>query len=172
MHECSRASVPPGSGEMLPLPSCLPPLAHALGQVRAWLCPVAEPSFTLPKSWGWGCTSAFSPEQRWVPAQSCATRGPASALGYSGGGGFKGRVLLPLSCPLPSCLQHAAACPDCRGCPMPGAGSCGLLPPAVTLLLSNVTSSRAWTELEGEGGGTNGSLSHPGERWRSPVFAL
>lgn len=37
---------------------------------------------------------------------------------------------------------------------MPGAGSgsCGLLPPAVTLLLSNVTSSRAWTELEGEGG--------------------
>lgn len=37
---------------------------------------------------------------------------------------------------------------------MPGAGSgsCGLLPPAVTLLLSNVTSSRAWTELEGKGG--------------------
>lgn len=98
--------------------------------------------------------------------------GPCICPGVLVGGGFKGRVLLPLFCPLPSCLQHAAACPDCRGCPMPGAGSCGLLPPAVTLLLSNVTSSRAWTELEGEGGGTNGSLSHPGERWRSPVFAL
>lgn len=37
---------------------------------------------------------------------------------------------------------------------MPGAGggSCSLLAPAVVLLLSKVTSSRAWTELEGEGG--------------------
>lgn len=69
-------------------------------------------------------------------------------------GGFKGRVLLPPSCSLPSCLRHAAACPVCRDCPVPGAGgdSYGLLPPAVVLLLSNVTSSRAWTELEGEGG--------------------
>lgn len=69
-------------------------------------------------------------------------------------GGFKGRVLLPLSHTLPSYLQHTAACPVCRGCPMPGAGggSCSLLGPAVVLLLSKVTSSRAWTELGGEGG--------------------
>lgn len=33
-----------------------------------------------------------------------------------------------------------------------GSGSCGLLPPAVALLLSCVIPSRAWTELEGEGG--------------------
>lgn len=65
---------------------------------------------------------------------------------------FRGRALLPLFCSLPSCLRHTAACRDCRGCPMPGAGSCGLLPPAVPLLLSNVTSSRVWMELEGEGG--------------------
>lgn len=36
---------------------------------------------------------------------------------------------------------------------MPGAGggSCGLLPPAVALLLSFVMPSGTWTELQGEG---------------------
>lgn len=33
---------------MLAVTSCLPPLAHILGQVQAWHCPVAGPSFTLP----------------------------------------------------------------------------------------------------------------------------
>lgn len=70
MHECCRASVPPGSGEMLPLPSCLPSLTHTLGQVQAWPSLIAGPSFTLPLSWG--CSSAFSLELWLVPVHSSA----------------------------------------------------------------------------------------------------
>lgn len=105
------------------------------------------------KSQGWGCTFPFSLEWWWVPARSLA-RLRALHLPLGPQGRFKGRVLLLLSHALPSYLQHTAACPVCRGCPMPGAGSgsCSLLVPAVVLLLSKVTSSRASTELEGEGG--------------------
>lgn len=85
-------------------------------------------------------------------AVSCVTQCPTPALGYFGG---------DLRAEL--CSFHPALCPPaCNvllpvlfvGSPMPGAGggSCGLLPPAVALLLSYVIPSRAWTELEGEGG--------------------
>lgn len=73
---------------MLPLPSCLPPLAHVLGQVRAWHCPMVGPSFTLPglRVSGLGLYLCIQPKATvGVCTESCTTRGPALPLGTWGG---------------------------------------------------------------------------------------
>lgn len=88
MHECCRASVPPGSGEMLPLPSCLPSLAHTLGQVEAWPSLIAGPSFTSPlsvalhSSWSCGwclCTVLYNSGPYTCPWLLGVVQGQSSA---------------------------------------------------------------------------------------------
>lgn len=112
MHECSRASVPPGSGEMLPLPSCLLSLAHTLGQVQAWHCPMAEPSFPLPGPPvpGLGLSLCVQPG---------AAEGACTVLCYSGpcpgvlGGDLRAefRSLCPALCPS-ACDTLPFCCPS------------------------------------------------------------